>query len=294
MAEIPINRGPQDATQPPMAEEFRTDQVSAPQIEIAQRAFEQFLNGLSEVVPGYLLTPAEIRLAGTEQQLLSVALASGESGSCAIWFTLPPFPYRICLELGGSFVGAALESVLGAPSDAAGSSRESFTDVDLHVLRELFELVGAELQKAWLATSGDALEMGSIAISSTADASQADDPGMVLLSAEVTMRGSSSAIRLLIPSFLLRLAAARQIDAATKGVDPCAALGQALDTASVDVDAVLDGARIQFRDLLALQPGRILQLPHRTTAAIECHVNGITKFRGELVSNDKTLGFQIQ
>jgi flagellar motor switch protein FliM len=294
MPDVNIDDGLPTVTQFRAKAECRTDLLPASQVEVAQRAFEQFLAGLSEVLPGYLFTPAEIRLLSVDQQLLSRALGESEHGSCTVAFAPQPFDHRIQLQLGRNFGSAALESVLGAPAGAVSLARESLTDVDFHILRDLIDLVAEELRKAWLATSRYSLEMVSTELTSTVNGSQSEDQGVVLLTAEVVMRECSGAIRLLVPSVLLRLMSTAEPDSATGGIAQRETLIEALAAASLDVEAVLDGARIQFRDLLGLEPGKILQLPHKTDAAIECQVNGIKKFRGELVSSGKSLGLQIQ
>jgi flagellar motor switch protein FliM len=294
MPDINIDDGLRTVTQFPAKAECRTDLLPASQVEVARRAFEQFLAGLSEVLPGYLFTPAEIRLLSVGQQLLSEALDESEYGSCTVSFAPQPFGHRIQLQLGRNFASAALESVLGAPAETVSLARESLTDVDLHVLRDLIDLVVEELRKAWLVTSGYSLEMVSTELTSTLKGSQSEDQGVVLLTAEVAMRECSGAIRLLVPSLLLRLMSTAELDSTTGGIAQRDALIEALGAASLDVEAVLDGARIQFRDLLGLERGQILQLPHKTDAAIECQVNGIKKFRGELVSSGKSLGLEIR
>lgn len=294
MPDININDGLQTVTQFPVKAECRTDLLPASQVEVARRAFEQFLAGLSDVLPGYLFTPAEIRLLDVEQQLLSEALNKGEHGSCTLSFALESLDHRIQLQLGRNFASAALESVLGAPAEAAGLARESLTKVDFHILRDLIDLVAEELRKSWRVTFGCSIEMVSTELTAAIDSPRSQDQSVVLLTAEIAMRECSGAIRLVIPSLLLRLMPGADPHSAIGDDAQRVALAEALGAASLDVEAVLDGARIQFRDLLGLQPGRILQLPHKMNSAIECHVNGRPKFRGELVSSGKSLGLQIQ
>ena len=294
MREININDRLETVSRFPVEAECRTDLLPTSQVEVARRAFEHFLEGLSDLLPGYLFTPAEIRLVGVEQQRLSEALGQSESGSCTLLFAVQPFCQRMQLELGRDFAGAALQSVLGAPPEAAGVPRESLTEVDFHILRDLIGLVAEELRKAWQVTTGCSVKMLARELAPTLDSSPSDDQSVVLLTAEIAMGKSTGTIRLLVPSLLIRQISEPEMDPATGLSGQHTALVQALGAATFDVEAVLHGARIRVRDLLGLQPGKILQLPHRADAAIECQVNGLTKFRGELISSGKSLGFQVQ
>jgi flagellar motor switch protein FliM len=70
-------------------------------------------------------------------------------------------------------------------------------------------------------------------------------------------------------------------------------LREALDAASLEVEAVLPAGGIRIRDLLRLKPGSILALPRKAGTPVEGHVNGVATLQGELVGTGGSAGSQV-
>ena len=66
-------------------------------------------------IPGleYFFSAVPGRIVACEQVLASDG-PEPDQGGYSLWFTAPPFPQRLRLELGGSFTGTTLEWILGA------------------------------------------------------------------------------------------------------------------------------------------------------------------------------------
>ncbi|MEI9975165.1 MAG: FliM/FliN family flagellar motor C-terminal domain-containing protein [Ignavibacteriota bacterium] len=65
-------------------------------------------------------------------------------------------------------------------------------------------------------------------------------------------------------------------------------------TATLEVEAVLEGSSIRLADLAAMQTGQILVLAQPAGSQLECVVNGKTKFRGEWIALGDRHGLQVQ
>jgi flagellar motor switch protein FliM len=295
MAEFQFDDKTQDGPQlAASAEVCRPELLLPGQVELARRAFEKFLGGLAMLFPGYLYLPAEIRFAGVAQQPLTQALSEAQSGPCTVFLELSSFQNSAYLVLGHNFVCTALELLLGAPAEVTGTPRQSLTEVDLHVVQGLAEQVVDELRGAWQSTCGAALRLVSTDPAERFAGAEPDGPSVLVLTAELTLRGSADSIRLMVPSVLVRLASEQVRESATiAAAANRQALFDALDAASLEVEAVLRAGDIRIRDLLRLQPGSILALPRKADMPIEGHVNGVAKLQGELVNTGKSLGFQV-
>ena len=264
------------------------------QVELARRAFEKFRDGLSTLLASYFCVPTEVRIAGTDQQPLAQALRDGQSGGCTVCLELASFQNSAYLVLGHNFVCTALELLLGAPAEVTGAPRESLTEVDLHIIHGLLELVAGELCDAWQSIGGASFRLVSSGIAGRFADAEADDRSVLVLTAEADLRGSTDSIRLMVPSVLVRLAAERVRESATvAAVADRQALLDALDAASMEMEAVLPAGDIRMRDVLKLRPGLILELPRKADTAIEGHINGVPKLQGELVNTGKSVGFRV-
>lgn len=295
MAEFQFDKETQDGRQlAASAEVCRPELLLPGQVDLARRAFEKFLGGLVMLFPGYLYLPAEIRFAGAAQQPLKLALSEAGNGPCTVFLELSSFQNSAYLSLGHNFVCTALELLLGAPAEVSGAPRESLTEVDLHVIQGLVERVADELRGAWQSTCGVALRLVSTGPAEQFAGAEPDDRSVLVLTAGITLRESADSIRLVVPSVLVRLASGQvRESAATAAAANRQALLEALDAASLEVEAVLPAGDIRIRDLLRLKPGSILALPCKADKPIEGRLNGVAKLQGELVNMGKSVGFQV-
>jgi flagellar motor switch protein FliM len=67
----------------------------------------------------------------------------------------------------------------------------------------------------------------------------------------------------------------------------------AMLTAEARVEELLSGSSLCMRDLLALAPGKVLALGPPANCSVECVINGVSKFRAELISNGRNQALQI-
>jgi flagellar motor switch protein FliM len=279
---------------PENAAECQPEMLSPGQIELARRAFEKFLDGLTILFPGYLYLPVEIRFAGAAQRPLTQALSEVCGGPCTVFLELSSFQNSVYLALGHDFLCTALELLLGAPVEVTGTPRQSLTEVDLHVVQGLVERVANELCGAWQSIGGASLRLVSTDLAERFAGAQSDDRSVLVLTAEIILRGSAATIGLIVPSVLVRLASEQVRESATvTAATNRQTLLDALGAASLEVEAVLRAGDIRIRDLLRLKPGSILALPRKVDTPIEGRVNGVAKLHGELVNTGKSVGFQV-
>jgi flagellar motor switch protein FliM len=286
-AEIREPQAPLEASSTDPAE-CRPELLLPDQVDLASRAFRTFLEGASRSLLNYLGSPVELRFAGASQ-------ASGEafhleSTGSRISLDLSPSPGYAHLLLGSGFVSAVLATLLGAPPEDQEAARDSFTEVDYLILQPLVELLAGALRTAWQPVSPAAFRL----VPGDRKAGDPSDPSsMLVLTAEIGFRNLNDTLKLAVPSLLLRLASQPRIS-----VDPAASrrdrMAEALAPARFEVEAVLRGAGIRIRDLLDLHPGHTLELPHAADTPVDCQVNGVVKFRGELVLSGTSLGVQVQ
>ena len=281
-----------DASRFPLKTECQPELLLPHQNELAREAFEEFLNALSAQLGGYLSAPIEFRFVSSRQSQLA-SLPTGDAGSYRVPLELQAIPGQAYLILSRDIASAALELMLGAPAEVPAEPRESFSDLDLHVLGSLIELIAGELRTSWQSLGGATFKP----VFSTEKNARVEPNGQSVLEmcAEVTLRGCTGSLQFVVPSLLIRLASDNTVESATTPASPPRdSVEDALDSASVRIDAVLRGSDIRIRDLLRLKPGMVLELPCEAGTSMECQVNGIVKMRGSLVADGSSVAFQIQ
>jgi flagellar motor switch protein FliM len=171
------------------------------------------------------------------------------------------------------------------------------TAIELHVLRELFDLIAGTLAETWkqfypaafrqTPTSDEGLEQ----LVAAAGADRA-----VIVNSSVELNGEAAGFRLILPTCLARMAELKLKTESASRTDPEAidsAIFERLGDARLDIEVVLQGAGIRIRDLLDLTPGKILVVGGSPDSSFDCLVNGTRQFAGSLISQDGRCGIQI-
>jgi flagellar motor switch protein FliM len=147
-------------------------------------------------------------------------------------------------------------------------------------LRDTFEWIARELSAAWQ-PAGIGFRWTATGVGEAVPV-----PGALLVfDCRMDLGEVSATLGIAVPAFLARLAAL-QCAAAPPADGPAPARGSilsALRRAHATVEAVLCGSTLRMGDLLAMEPGHVLMLAQPAGSALECRVNGKTKFQGEWI-----------
>jgi len=182
-----------------------------------------------------------------------------------------------------------------SPEIAPDNSRRTVTGIELHILREFFEVFTRSLRDAWEPFHPVAFSLVSTDEESDLRAADYGDDVALNLRATMDLSGVTADIRLVVPVFLARLAgpASAPVDRSAVSKPVCGSILNCLGGATVRMDAVLDGASIRIRNLLDLLPGQILVLGNSDGSSVGCLVNNRLRFSGELIASNGRCAIQI-
>jgi len=266
--------------------------LPADQLAAVEAMHRKFLQSVARRLGDALETSVSTDLSGIEQVDFSDFLRSCDGSACLIPLQAGARDSRALLELTPGFLHQVLALLIGAPEDAERPQR-GITGIERHILRECVDNLISDLRETW-ASRGVHLEAASIAQDDAPDERPVLEGPAVVFQSVLRLGGSEESVRLAVPALLVRLAVmGRQ---AKEAPPPAAARPVLLDamlTAAVRVEALMSGPTVRMRDLLALTPGQVLVLGPPANCAVECGLNGLSKFRGELVSNGRSQAFQI-
>jgi flagellar motor switch protein FliM len=256
-----------------------------------RQAFEEFLSNTAALVAGNLNVPVEIRLSAADLRTLSEVLAETEPADCAVSLDLSPFQGSAYLILGGRFLTATLDILLGAPAEPERVAREYLTAVDLKVVESLIDGVLGKLRKAWQPICDASWRTLGVDVGGKGGGADADAAEVLVLTAEVVIHDCTDAFRLVLPALFARAAGGADSIA---GEQPRQLLANALADATFGVEAVLHGSGIRIGDALRFKPGMILRLPQKAGTPLECRINGVAKMRGEMIQTGNSVAFEVQ
>lgn len=253
-------------------------------------AFERFLRAVSARISDEFCAPVGKGPFTAVACGLSSALLDIDSEDCVVSLRLAPATASAYLIIDRRFARWAVDVLLGAPPAFAGQWQGALTELDLRAIAVLIELAAGELKTAFANVCG--ISSARLLPSRGEIISQGGGIEIIMLASDLEVSGFSCPLRLLVPAALARSAR----PAALAPVDDSLRerLGSALANATVDVQAVLRGADMRFGDLMRLRPGIVMALPRKAGSSIDCQVNGVVKFHGEMVRSGVSPALLIQ
>ncbi len=209
---------------------------------------ESCLQAMAHALSTYLDSPITAALASVES--LADGFNATEEGACRLTLDMEPVRGQAFVTLGPGLMSQLLRLLLGAP-DRTGLR---ITDIELHILRETFDVLVRELAAAW--------ESPDVRLRWTAtNTAQPEEGALLVFDCRLLFGEVEESLRFVIPPLVARLALMRTADAPPLQNQAAArSILQALRTARVQVEAVLTGTSLRMSDLLSLQPGQVLLL----------------------------------
>jgi flagellar motor switch protein FliM len=294
------NDGPQ-LVQAPGGETYQAyvpGHLATTSIELVTRVQRHFLTALETELSEALQISVAATLDQTRRVTYSAILDKAEAGGCMIALDLAPLRGYVLMDFPPALLFRVLDILLASPPDAAAGSRGSVTEIELHILREFFDIFIKSLRGAWEAVYPLSLKVLSTGIEETRQALSAGTGEIALTTGVGLSIGDvRTNFEIAMPGFLARLAEIRSRDHASRASSSAPVqenLLAALGKATVRLEAVLQGASVRMGDLVAMRQGQILLLGMPPGSPFDCLVNGKTQFKGEMVATGNRQGFQIE
>jgi flagellar motor switch protein FliM len=240
---------------------------------------EQFLSAFASALAARLETPVTAQLGVAQPLSRSAFLQSAEDRGCLLTLDAEPVRGQVPIAFSAGLADYLLRVLLCAPPIPNDGSR-AVTEIELYILREVFESLAHELTAAWK-VAGIAFRWTPAGARETA----AGQDTMLVFECHMVLDDVHETFRIAVPAFLARMAAPQSASAAAEEAPAPAreAILDALRRGNVSVEAVLSSSTLRMGDLLAMEPGHVLMLAQTAGSPVECRVGGKPKFRGEWV-----------
>ena len=249
---------------------------------------EAFLRAFAEALAVRLETPVTAEIVSVEPLYGSEFLKSGDEVGHLLTLEAEPVRGQAFIALSAGLLAYLLRVLLEAPEAPADGSR-AVTEIELHILREIFESLAREFAEAW--------KPSGIAFRWTPDAGEATAGlgTMLVFHCQLTLDNSRQFLHIAAPAFLARLAALEPTPDAEEEApgEVRETIFDALRHASLGVEAVLAGSTLRMKDLLAMERGHVLMLAQPAGSPLECRINGKPKFRGEWIAQGDRQALEV-
>ena len=247
---------------------------------------EGFLRGAIKQIAERLEIPVTGHIDAQQRVSRRTFLHSREEGGYILALDAQPAASQMAIAFSAGMVARLLRILLGAPLSLEESAPRAVTEIELHILGEIFDLLVAELNRSWK-SSGIRFRP----LPAGAPNSASGQETLLVFSCRVDLDEAQEGLRIAVPAFLARLAALHSSDG--KPGEARIAILAALRQARVRVEAMLPGSTLRMRDLLDMEPGHLLMLSRPSGSKLDCLVNGKAKFQGEWVMRGNRQGLEL-
>jgi len=235
---------------------------------LVERLHGDFLQALSEELSRHLLCSVAARLEKIEP--------AGESSptellhGCVVALEIESPRASVFSAFPAEWIARVLRILMLTPADAPAAEQHAVTEIELHLMRDVLELVGQKLAEAWRTCGFEAR------LVSMGPAPAVCGP-MLLADALLSFDDVPERFRIGFPALLARIAAIHG-NAAGPTRPARETILRNLGSAALRVEAILEGSALRIGDLLAVRPGQILAVGQPVDAACQCVINGKVSF----------------
>jgi flagellar motor switch protein FliM len=295
------------APQETIPDELRCDPLPAGQlasnaIATIEELNHAFLKSAQTELTELLQEPATMTFQGAKQVSIAASMRGTSNGDRAIELDLAPLSASAYLVFPPALLFRVLDILLGTPATAPAEDENekprAVTGIELFILREFFEIFAKALRTAWAPVYPAVFTQKPASFEEDGPAipEEGSESALVLRSG-IEVGGLAADFVLVLPTFLARMAHLKSVDSMGREGDAepiGASILRSLGSATLSLDAVLQGATIRIRDLLAMAPGQVLTIGNSEDSSFDCLVNGKPQFMGSLVPSGERCALRIE
>jgi len=259
------------------------------------RAIDTFCQTAVTRLSGELRCPIELETINTTQLTWTAAQSQLSHGSLSATLLVQPIETRILFTAEESFVLMCLECLLGGSPDRPPRERR-LSEIDWSLTRRLFESLVSQLSLVFHELGGAYLEIEEIDVQNeSSQVASVSEPTYVAM-IESRLNKQSAALALLIPWVAIEPIAQhiagreRPHDETEDALDE---IERAMAAVPVTLRAEVACVELAITDILALEPGSLVNLRSRADQGVSLFAENVKLGRAHPGSNGARRAIQI-
>ena len=277
----------------------RPDRIAKSQVRAIHLLHENFVRNLASSLSAYLRSYLTVNLVSVEQLSYGEFLEGLPSPTCLVSLSLRPYDGNALIELNPSLIFPIIEMILGGKGRTAANLRRELTEIEQNLLETLFRIILNDLKEAWKGVTTIDFKIEAVATEPQMLQILAPNEAVVAVGIEIRIGENSGTLNLAIPSINIKMIG-QKFDQQwnLRKTEPTEAEQQRVlklvQHSEAQLDAIIRGPHLTVKDLLAMEPGDLLQFDHRIDQPMDCEINGKSKFRGRVVNSNQKKAFLIE
>jgi flagellar motor switch protein FliM len=277
----------------------RPDRIPKSQVRAIHLLHDTFVRNVVSSLSAYLRTYLTVNLVSVEQLSYAEFLEGLPSPTCMVSLGLRPYDGNGVLELNPSLVFPILEMLLGGTGKSLASIQREVTEIEQKLLDGLFRIILNDLREAWKGVTNIDFSIDAMETEPQLLHLLAPSEAVVAIAVEIRFGDIVGMMNIAMPSIVIKMMrqkfdqqwSVRKTQASE--VEQKRLLGL-LREVMINMEARLEGPTLTVRELMTLGVGHTLTLDFAVGEAIRLHVNGETKFSGQMVTTGKKRAFEVQ
>jgi flagellar motor switch protein FliM len=296
MPHHPSSAGTTDA-ESPRIEVGRADSSNS-RFRMLKGIHESYAQNLGTALSTFLRMDVQAALREITTERASSFIASLPRPSCLMMFRLHPLADRMFVFMDCGTVFPLLELLLGGRSDALTSvTVRNLTEVEWSLLEEIVKVMVRQLGEAWQFFAAVEFEVDSLVSEPGLMPAVDGAHALVRLTFDFKIGEASGVLELAVPESFYDAAALKSGEP-LEAPDPSHPSGEdqrmaRLEHASVELEVLLEGPTLAFRELIALEIDRVLRFDYPLDRPLRGLLNGDIALEGQIVNTGRKPAFRV-
>lgn len=276
----------------------RPDRIAKDQLRAIHLLHENFARSLASSLSAYLRAYVAVNLISVEQLSFMEFSQCLPSPTCLVSLGMKPNEGNAVLEINPSLVFPILEMLLGGTAKSATKINRELTEIEQSILEGLFRIILHDLKLAWNTVTPVEFAIESHETDPQLMQILAPNEAVVAVSMEARIGENAGMMNIGIPSIIVKMLRHKfdqqwSIRKTESTEVEQARILRLLKAANLDVETRLDGPTLRVEDLLDIQVDDVLAFDYSVNRPMDLLVNGVLKFRGNVIGLGHRRGFEI-
>ncbi len=277
----------------------RPDRIAKSQLRAIHLLHDNFVRSLVSSLSAYLRTYLIVNLVSVEQLSFAEFLECLPSPTCLASLNLRPYDGNAVLEINPSLIFPILEILLGGNGKASTSIQREITEIEQSLLDGLFRIILRDLKEAWRPVTTIEFNIESVETEPQFLQVLAPSEAVVAIAIEIRIGETIGMMNLAIPSIVIKMMRQKfsqqwSVRKSESTGNEQARILDLIRPSIMDLEVMLDGPTLSMKNMIDLKEGDVLTFDYPVAKALDLHVNGKLKFRGQIATVGQKLGFKVE
>ena len=278
----------------------RPERVSKDQMRSLESLHESFSRNMGASLSSFLRTIVEVRVATIEQLTYSEFIHSLPNPTNFNLLECEPLEGQMCLEISPLIIYPIIDRLLGGSSNEMLIPQRPLTLIELRLIKKITDRALKELTEVWSSLVEVTFSLSETESNPHLVQIVAPNEVVVVIGFELRMGPRAGTMSLCVPFNVIEPIMSKL---ATQGwlayrrsqavEDQSQRIIERIDTAKLELRAYLAETAITVQELLALQPGDIIQTTKPAADEVLIRIEGKNKFAAHIGKHKESRAIRI-